>query len=72
MELLDEKRSSDFKELSTVPEDPKDGQSNKRSTLRVKLEVESLMIRKQGGILACTVTEKLTMFDLVIGRSELM
>ena len=52
--------------------EPCELESNKPTALRVKLEVASLMTRNQGGILASTVTLKLTIFDLVIGRRELM
>ena len=47
-------------------------QSNRPTALREKLDVASFMTRNQEGILANTVTVKLTTFDLVMGRSELM
>ena len=73
MELFDEKKSSDFSDPSGVPSDTDELlESNKPTALRVKLEVVSLMTRNQGGILACMVMVKLTHFDFVMGRSELM
>ena len=72
VELLEEKWNSDFSELSGVHDEPCELQSNRPTALREKLEVASLMIRNQGGILASTVTLKLTICDLLIGRREFM
>ena len=70
-EWLDEKKSSDFSDPSGVPSEVEE-ESNNPTALRVKLDVASLMTRNQGGILARTVTMKLTYFDCVMGRRELM
>ena len=72
VELPEEKWNSDFREHSGVHNEPCELQSNRPTALREKLVVASLMTRNQEGILASTVTVKLTIFDLVIGRRELM
>ena len=69
VELPEENWNSDFSELSGVHSEL---ESNRPTALREKLEVASLMTRNQGGILACIVTVKLTICDLLIGRRESM
>ena len=73
VELFEEKKCSDFSELSGVLTDPCEvDESNKPTAFRVKVAVESLMTLNQGGNLACMETVKEAIFDLVMGRSESM
>ena len=72
VELPEKNSDSDFSELSGAHSELCELGSNRPTALREKLEVASLMTRNQGGILASTVTLKLTICDLLIGRREFM